>query len=230
MDKHDQISLSGKKKTIFSVTYRFVLTIVILPAILDRAGIFSGNLQLHTLYSFTTISNGYIMLVTLITVFITFSSAESIGLKISRLRTIGVMMILMTGLIYHFILLPQKIAENLNYQVFTYGNIVAHYIAPIGMFMDWLLFDRKGRINKWEPLIYTSVPVVYFIIASIYGYYGSTIPNKETSYVYFFMDWGKLGIAGVMKWVLLILICILCLAYLIYFIDYSLAKRKGTSA
>ena len=218
-----QITLMNNKNR-FSVIYKSILSIIVLIAVMDRAGIFSVDKQLQTLYSFTTISNCYIVAVALITAFKILTS-KNINPALLRLRHIGVMMILITGLIYHLILLPQKITENPNYQIFTYGNIVAHYIAPIITFLDWLLFDKKGSISKWEPLICTSIPMVYFLLASIYGYYGSTIPNKETSYVYFFMDWGELGFTGVMKWVFAILGCILFLTYLVYLIDYLLAKK-----
>lgn len=223
MRKSEQLPLMNNKNWL-SVLYKIVLSIAVLIAVLDRAGIFNVNKQLQTLYSFTTISNCYIIAIALITALKVLTSGN-ISSILLRFRYIGVMMILITGVIYHFILLPQKIAENPNYQIFTYGNIVAHYIAPIITFLDWLLFDKKGSITKWEPLIFTSVPLAYFVFASIYGYYGSTIPGKETSYAYFFMDWDALGFTGVMGWVFAILGCILLLTYIVYFLDYLLAKK-----
>lgn len=212
------------KKNCLSVIYKAVLSISILAAVIARSGIFSSTRQLQTLFSFTTLSNCYVATVALIIAYKILTSGN-IGARLLRFRHIGVMMILITGLIYNLILLPQKISENPNYQIFSYGNIVTHYAAPVLTFFDWLLFDKKGSISKWEPLACTSVPFAYFVLASIYGYFGSTIPNKETSYVYFFMDWGQLGFAGVMKWVLLIFGCILALTYLVYLLDYLLAKK-----
>ena len=210
-----------KKKLL--ILWRIAFSFIILSAILVRAGIFNSFSQLQTLYSFTSVSGTYILLITLITI---FNTNENRSKGISTARSIGVMMILITGLIYHFILLPQKILENPNYEVFTYGNIVAHYITPLLMFMEWLLFDEKGKINKWEPLICSVIPCAYFIVFSIYGYYGTTISGKDTSYVYFFMDWGRLGATGVIKWSFFLLVGILCLTYFIYLIDYLMGKRK----
>ena len=216
--------MSGKNA--LSVLWRIIFSVIIITAILDRAGIFSDRSQLQTLFSFTSISGAYVLLITLIPLFNTILSNRNENRRISKARTIGVVVILITGLVYHFILLPEKIAENPDYQIFTYGNICAHYIIPGAMFLDWLLLDEKGKITKWEPLIYSAVPFVYFVIFSVYGYYGSAIPGKDTSYVYFFMDWGKLGVAGVVRWIFVLLIGMLCLTYFIYFIDHALAKRK----
>ena len=212
-----------------SILFKTVFSVIIITSIIDRAGIFSWDLQLQTLYSFTSLSGAYILIITLTTLINTVFFHRNASKRLQKARTIGVMMILITGLIYHFVLLPEKIAGNPNYQVFTYGNIGAHYITPIGMFIDWLLFDEKGRISKLEPLIFTAVPVAYFVIFSIYGHYGAAISGKDTSYVYFFMDWGKLGATGVIKWAAFLFLCILFLAYSIYFIDRMLAKRKGSS-
>ncbi len=224
MDKQKQIMNIYDTKAKFSITYKIVTAIVILTAILHRAGLFGAELQLHTLYSFTTISNSFVLILTLVTLFATIYSSKSVNL--SQLRAVGLLMILLTGFIYHFIVLPQKIAENYSYNVFTYGNIVAHYVAPTAMFFDWLLFDEKGKIKKHFPLICLSVPFLYFVVFSIYGYYGSTIPNKQTSYVYFFMDFSEIGIFGVLKWVSIMLVLILLLAYLIYFWDYVISKKS----
>jgi len=219
--------LTIHRKKMLLILWRIVFSVVILTAILDRAGIFSGVLQLQTLYSFTSISGTYILAITLITLLSTILFNGNVSERVSKARAIGVMMMIITGLVYHFVLLPEKIAENPFYQVFTYGNIGAHYITPICMFADWLLFDEKGKISKWEPLICSVVPFAYFVIFSIYGYYGATISGKDTSYVYFFMDWGNLGAVGVIKWAVFLLICILCLTYLVYFIDHTLAKKKA---
>jgi len=225
MDVRKQIIPSSKKETFF-LLWRSIFSLIIFTAILDRAGIFSNNLNLKTFCSFTTLSSGYILLITLLDTFKIFPFGEGFDLWFSKFRALGVMVILITGLVYHFILLPHEVAEIPNYRIFIYSNIVTHYFAPISMFLDWLFVDKKGRIGKWDPLIFTSLPITYLILASIYGYYGPPIPGWETSFAYFFMDWDTLGVTGVILWIAFLFICILSLAYFIYVIDYLLAKRN----
>ncbi len=226
MSKEKQVAVQDNSKRYFSVSYKVILVTLIFTAILHRAGLFSIELQRDTLFSFTTISNSYILLVVLITLFMSKNSSKAYDITISLLQPIGIVVILVVGLVYHFILLPQKIVENPNYNVFTYGNIVAHYVVPIATFLSWLFFEEKGKISKCFPFACMVMPLLYFVLASIYGYYGSNILNKESSYVYFFMDFGNLGFIGVMQWVFLILLIILIIAYFIYFLDFSIAKRR----
>ena len=214
-------------KQLCSKLYKTLLSIIAFTGVLERAGVFTGVLKVHTVFSFTSLSNIYIGLLLLASVYVLQHHGGEMPKVLSRFRSIGVMMMLMVGIVYHFILLPQKYLDNANYMVFTYGNIAAHYLVPCGVFIDWLLFDPKGRISRFEPLVFSLLPLAYFGVASIYSYFGSNITGKEISYVYFFMDWGKLGVTGVMSWVFFILAGILCLSYLIYFIDYILGKKAN---
>lgn len=212
-------------KVKISFIFKLVFSTLILLGILDRAGIFTQSLQLHTLYSFTTISNACVMIVVLYAAFRCKLSFDNLRSRFARLQYLCLIMILITGTVYHFVLFPQKVAENPAYEVFTFGNIVAHYIAPIGMLADWLLFGKKGLLSNREPIICVSVPLLYFIVASVYGYCGAAIPGKDTSYIYFFMDFGKLGVPGVIAWVSAILLFVLFLAYFIYAVDCVIARR-----
>lgn len=207
-----------------SFFYKMVLALMALTGILDRAGIFTGNLQLFTLLSFTTISNICVMLISLFTAIKYTLHQKDFSLALAKTRYIVVVMLLVTGIVYHFVLLPAKMMANPSYQVFTIGNIAAHYITPVGLLGDWLLFDKKGTIKKWEPLVCAAAPALYLTIALIYGYYGPPISGMGTSYVYFFMDVEKIGTMGVVKYIVAILVCILALAYSVYAADYFLAQ------
>ena len=213
-----------------ALAYQLVFCGLILVGILDRAGIFTQNLQLHTLYSFTTISNACVLSIVLYAALCQGFCGKTLGPPFARLHYLCLVMILITGLVYHFVLLPQKLAENPAYQVLTLGNTIAHYIAPVGMLFNWWMFGQKGLLRRREPILCASVPLVYFVFASIYGYYGASIPGKGTAYVYFFMDIGKLGVAGVLAWVAALLLLVLLLAWSIYALDAALARRKNRQA
>lgn len=137
------------------------------------------------------------------------------------------MLILTTGLIYHFVILPESISQDSNYNVFLYHNIVGHYVVPLGMFIDWLLFDDKGHISRKEPLICLSIPIVYFLLYIIYYTVGSLIKSSNLSAIYFFMDVNTLDYIHLIKWALALLLCILLVNYSIYFLDKFLYKKEN---
>ena len=171
-----------------SILFKTIFAVLITVAILLKLGVFHGTFYTYVLFSFTNISSVIVLVVTVVTIVKNIGNECNISIGLSRARTIALILILITGLVYHFVLLPQKLLENPSYDVFTFGNLMAHYIASLGMLLDWLLFDKKGRIWKKEPLVALIIPITYFLIGTVYGLLGPTIGNKNTSYAYFFMD------------------------------------------
>ena len=215
------------KKNVVSLVYKAALALVIAGGTAGRAGLFSGEINLSIFFSFTTISNMCVLAVTLFTIGKLVTGRGQISAALSRVRATCVIMILITGLVYHFVLLPQKLQENSQYNVFAYGNMIAHYVAPPGLLADWLVFDKKGSMKKQDPLILVSLPFAYFAVTSLYGYYRQTAMGDENAYVYFFMNWGELGVSGVLLWVLPIALGVIGLAYSIYFLDRWLGKKQA---
>lgn len=214
----------------FSILFKALIILLSLTGILDRAGLFSGHPSGETLFSFTSLSNGGILIITLVALVKEASSRPDAGRRFPSVRAAGVMMMTSVMVIYHLVLLPQKLAENPAYQIFTYGNLAAHYLVPLATLADWLMFDKKGRVSRRMPLFFALVPVGYFVVASLYGFLGPQIPGKGTSYVYFFIDWERQGPAGVLRWVALILGAILALGYGVCLLDHLLGKRAPSSA
>lgn len=212
-------------KNKFSILYKILFSLLLASGMLIRLGLSSNQFYTHVFFSFTNLSN---LLVLVVTIYSSYSllckSKESQWL--SQLRISSVLAILITGIIYHFILVPEKIIENPAYTIFTYSNIICHYVAPIGMTLDWLLFDEKGKIKKTDPLKWLSIPLGYFLFALFYGSLGNTLPGKSSSYPYFFLDLDKLGVLGVAGWSSLLLLGILIIFYIIYFVDQALANYQ----
>lgn len=209
-----------------SVGYKVIFAILVTTAILIRIGIFKGIFYIDTFLSFTVLSNLFALIITLITLKKTHALKTPMRLTLSHLRVLAMVLLLIVLLVYHFLLLPQKILANPDYQLFTFSNIILHYLAPLALFLDWLIFDPKGNIDKWNPLKIVILPLGYFLLATIYGIVGPVMPHRGTSYAYFFMDFGQLGILGVLKWCLPLLLSFLVIAYGIYFIDHILAKKQ----
>jgi len=99
--------------------------------------------------------------------------------------------ILVTGLVFHFILvpgLPEYFAEGV-----TFRHHITHTIAPIGFILDWVLFDRKGLMRYSDLKYWIIYPLLYWIFTIIHGRISGLYP-------YFFMDAGAIGFAAVLTW------------------------------
>lgn len=107
--------------------------------------------------------------------------------------------IMMTFLVYHFILYPaikrkreaMTDAEKTG-GVITPNNLCVHYIVPLLSFLFWLLFGNKdlsfSAVFKW-----LLVPAAYCFYILIRAALGINIYGKDTPYPYFFIDRRLLG-------------------------------------
>jgi hypothetical protein len=103
------------------------------------------------------------------------------------------------------------------------ANVLAHYVVPIMVIADWLLFDQKGVMKKLDPVKWLVIPLAYLIFSLVRAQFG-TFPGTKSRYPYFFLDIDKYGVGRVAVNVLLVGAGYAILGYVIYFIDLGLSK------
>ena len=130
------------------------------------------------------------------------------------------MCIMVTFLVYHFMLAPTFAAEGL--KVNTSYNIMLHYFVPLGVFFDWVMFDKKGEIGLKEPLYWAAIPVFYLVYTFIYTSLGGRYLNGASA-PYFFLDTAQYGVGGVLLWIAAITAGFFALSYLFVGLDRLLA-------
>ncbi len=136
-----------------------------------------------------------------------------------RLKGGITMSIMITCVIYHFMLAP--IATDF-YRV---ENFLCHYIVPLWFLADTLFFDKRGQYKIWDPVLWTILPLVYMIFALFNGLVLKLpVPNSKVSpFPYFFLDVAK-GWDVVIKWCLIIFVAYMVAGFIFYLIKQI--KRK----
>lgn len=136
-----------------------------------------------------------------------------------RLKGGATMSIMITCVIYHFMLAP--IATDF-YRV---ENFLCHYIVPLWFLADTLFFDKQGQYKIWDPVLWTILPLVYMIFALFNGLVLKlNIPNsKDNPFPYFFLNVNK-GWDVVIKWCLIIFVAYMVAGFIFYLIKQI--KRK----
>jgi hypothetical protein len=135
----------------------------------------------------------------------------------------GLLLLCLTGtmLVAHFLLGDAfSMGEDM-----VWTLTLVHYVVPIGTILDWLLFDKKGLIKLYFPLLWLLAPVFYFVYAML----GSQIENglvDMTRYPYPFLDIDVLGVNRVLFTSLIILGAFLVIGYIYFLIDKILSKIK----
>ena len=138
-----------------------------------------------------------------------------------RLKGGVTMSIMITCVIYHFLLAP--IATNF----YTLENFLCHYIVPLWFLADTLLFDKQGQYKIWDPVVWTILPLLYMMFALFNGLVLKLdIPNSKVSpFPYFFLNVNK-GWDVVFKWCLIIFVAYMVAGFIFYLIKQI--KRKSS--
>ncbi|MBQ3253757.1 MAG: Pr6Pr family membrane protein, partial [Acholeplasmatales bacterium] len=128
--------------------------------------------------------------------------------------------ITVTFLVYAFMLADYSSKDNYDIQ-----NLSEHYIIPLMVIIDYFMFDKKGTIKWYHPLIWVGCIITYlpyiFIRANIVG------NNTYTKYPYFFLNIDELGASEVALWCLGLLVFFTGLSYLVMLFDSKYNKNKN---
>lgn len=201
---------------------KFLIFLIGVLSILATSGVLDGNLNIDIFTMFTTITN--------LSCTIYYLVEFIYQLKIKKNRTFSriikntlMMSITLTLLVAHFVL-------KMRFSFDTFMNMSflgVHYIIPILIIIDWIIFEKKGKIKKVEPFIYLIMPAIYFIVALISAKFGHGLGCNSTSkYPYPFLDIEVLGIGKVLINCIVMKIGCLFIGYTYYFTDKLLSKTK----
>ena len=140
------------------------------------------------------------------------------------LKFIGVLAILLTFLVFNFLLAGQPDRDpQANWRV---ASICLHVILPVMYVFDWLLFYEHKKVKWFYPLASVIFPVLYVVFVFVRAAIVNFNPEVPYLYPYFFLNLDKLGIAGVAKWVGILFAGFIALGYIFYGID-KLIKAKN---
>lgn len=132
------------------------------------------------------------LLVSVFTVYMVYAMYKGLDLqsaKFLRLKAAVTMSIMITCVVYHFMLAP--IADDF----WRVENMLCHYIVPVYFLLDTLLVDQKGQYKWFDPIWWTILPVLYMVFGLVNGLFIKIpIPDaKDSPFAYFFLNVPKYG-------------------------------------
>ena len=169
---------------------------------------------------YTVLSNLLVTVFTAYLLYVMRRSGENWQSRhLLRLKGGVTMSIMITCVIYHFMLAP--IATDF----YRLENFLCHYIVPLWFLADTLLFDKQGQYKIWDPVLWTILPLFYMLFALFNGLVLKLpVPNSKVSpFPYFFLDVAK-GWDVVIKWCLTIFVAYMVAGFIFYLIKQI--KRK----
>jgi hypothetical protein len=140
------------------------------------------------------------------------------------LKFIGVLAILLTFLVFNFLLAGQPDRDpQANWRV---ASICFHVILPIMYVLDWILFYEHKKVRWFYPLASVIFPVLYVVFVYVRAAILNFNPEAPYIYPYFFLNLETQGIAGVAKWVVILFIGFIALGFIFYGIDKLIKSKK----
>lgn len=189
----------------------------------------SGSPRAVMVLSYYTIQSNLIC----IALFVALVLAELFGKRPSEgkgyriIKGAATVCILLTFVVFHFMLRPTLIDVLGMTYLNSPDNLLPHYVVPLAVLGDYLLFDQKGQFRKFYPLVWPAIPLAYLGYTAIYRllggvyYFGESEPLK---FPYFFLDYETYGLEQVTVWVLLIAAGYVAFGYLLAGLDYLLGR------
>ena len=140
------------------------------------------------------------------------------------LKFIGVLAILLTFLVFNFLLAGQPGRDpQANWRV---ASITFHVILPIMYVFDWLLFYEHKKVKWYQPIASVIFPVIYAIFVYTRAAIVNFNPEVPYLYPYFFLNLDNLGVAGVAKWIAILFVGFIALGYIFYGIDKAIKSKE----
>jgi hypothetical protein len=150
-----------------------------------------------------------------------------------RLSAAIMIAISVTMLVFWVLLVPASFsmmdaASESSFSFFSFANLQLHLFTPLLMIADYILFTKRGKLQKYDPFLFTLIPIAYFIQATILGFsgviYRADPVNGDARFPYFFIDYDQSG-GMVAVYVLVIAAFFIGVSYGILYLDKKYAKK-----
>ena len=139
-----------------------------------------------------------------------------------RLKGGITMSIMITCVIYHFMLAP------LTKDFYRLENFLCHYIVPLWFLVDTIIFDKSRQYKWFDPIVWTVLPLLYMGFATLNGFVlKMDVPNaKDSPFTYFFLNANKYGWGFVFRWAAIIFVAYMVSGYLFYLVKNIKKSKK----
>ncbi|MCL2157431.1 MAG: Pr6Pr family membrane protein [Methanobrevibacter sp.] len=129
---------------------------------------------------------------------------------------------IVTITVYQFVLVPnhQKMGEN--YELFSLTDIAVHYIVPLLVILNWLIFAAKGQFSYYYPFLWVIPFLIYFLAIMIRAHYSGLIETSKSRYPYYFIDLDEVSVKKALQNLTVLSLMIVVFGYVLVFLDLFL--------
>jgi hypothetical protein len=144
------------------------------------------------------------------------------GQRFYYFRQVAIVFLLLTSLVYSFLLIPYILSNDIVYEIWSLKDIVIHYLVPILFLIDYAFFSKKGTFKKHYVLLNLLFLIGYLFYLFIFLFFGGrfTLSGSESLFPYFFLNYDTLGWPLVIVIGVMITLAVLLLSWLVRLLDH----------
>lgn len=198
-----------------SLAFKFLILLVGASSLLLILGAFDGVFNFAVLNCFT------VLVCLLCVVYYAVSIILLLGNKASAdamwcpmLKGMSVTALTVTVLVSRFVLgahvslnSPEGIA-----------HLLLDYVLPVLVILDWILFDKKGQMTLYSPILWLIGPFIYIVYVMVAVQFGANL-GAGARYPYPFLNVDELGWPAVIFQIFVLMAAFIALGYIYYGID-----------
>ena len=136
--------------------------------------------------------------------------------------------IIVTFLLYQFIVVPYCLENGAMHQIFSSSDMAVHYLSPLLVFIDFIFCTQKTYYNWKTPFQWLSIPFTYFIYIVARTFFNRPVPEPQHPYLYFFFDVQQIGVQSFIHNLLGITVMFLAVGYFLVLINQIQLKKSSS--
>lgn len=207
--------------------YRIIYILIGIAGLMIQFGIVDGTFHVVSLVYYTVLSN--ILCVLYFILRMIYDNKQSPGhspfgefILSVHTKYAVTMCILLTFLVYHFLLAPTFGTGPSQLSPHTISNYILHYIIPVMTLIDFLVFDKdKGKVKWIDTIRWMVIPLVYFIFILLRAPLAGNIGSTSSPYPYPFIDFTIQPATSVFINIGILFVVFLILGSILILIDYT---------
>lgn len=165
--------MKTQKRIVISYVRIFFSLLVFAAIIVQLFDSIQNGRSVANFFSFFTIQSNVIAALVLLTVGIGTFTRQKTNPQFAFIRGAATLYMVMTGII--FALLLAGLQQSLQTTI-PWVNTVLHYIMPIVMLVDWLLYPPKFTFSFRHTILWLTYPIVYLVYSLIRGEFTNWYP------------------------------------------------------
>lgn len=219
------------RNKVFSLIYKFVVLLLCALGLVFSSGFLQGslNFSIFNYYTFLCVALAFVFyFFVIIMLIVDIAKNGSRGAPLFSIHLKGGIItgLLANILLYIFILKPDLGTGALPMA----GNLLVHFIVPIMVLLDWILFDPKGRFYPSDPVVWLLLPYFYYAYVLIRSNVSAMyFDSMGYSYPYSFIDADTIGWNQVLINIAIMSVIFPVIGYILFGVDKLLGhfhKKK----